>query len=266
MLQQIYDEQDLPLSDMEAIGLAKNGRVFLTETDLASLLSGRRTGMTRLENLSSEGIQIPALDAKLSLKPNKKGALELLLHPIYKEAEIPEYLTESEAEKLEKGEAVNIEKEIVDGKGMLRNVLIEFDPDTREFIITDTAKILTPEMVNDEALTSAQKERYRKGKEVELPDGTTIRFSGTDEHAVRSNKLALIASLIIDGGLSYVLFKGLNALFGKERDLKEAANLSPGYYLAETDMEEQQNAAGQQQNAGAGSLKDKGYNLAGFRR
>jgi hypothetical protein len=54
---------------------------------------------------------------------------------------------------------------------------------------------------------------------------------------VRSNKLALIASILVDGGLSYILFKGLNALFNKKRDEKEAAKNGKGYNLAFENMQ-----------------------------
>src|ERR1700743_591837 len=101
MMQQIYNAQDLPLDDLQKTGLFKDGKINLDDDDLKALLSGRRTDMLRLENLSTDNLHIPALDAKVSLKPNGDGTLGLLLHPIYREAEVPEYLTDTEAEKLE---------------------------------------------------------------------------------------------------------------------------------------------------------------------
>jgi len=100
--------------------------------------------------------------------------------------------------------------------------------------------ITAPDLVNNEFLTAAQKEKYRKGKEVELADGTKFNYSGTDLHGIRSNKIALIASVLVDGGLSYVVYKGLNAIFNKKRDEKEANKLGPGYENALRDLEEQQ--------------------------
>lgn len=224
MIRQIYNMQDLPMADLQRIGLAKNGRLEIDQHDLKALLSGRRTDMLRLENLQADGIQIPALDAKLSLRTNKSGALELLVHPIYRDIEPPYYLTAEEAEMLEKGEAVNIDKIITDKDGKSKEVLIEFDPDTNEFIITDTEQILAPEEVNGIPLTAEQKERYRKGKEVETDDGATIQYSAKDKQGIRSDKLALIASILIDGGVSYMLFKGLNALFNKPQKKEPGSN------------------------------------------
>jgi hypothetical protein len=133
---------------------------------------------------------------------------------------------------------------IFDEQGKPKDLLIEFDKDTNEFIITDTAKILVPDMVNGEYLSLEQKERYRKGKIVELADGTAFQYSATERHAMRSNKLALIASLLIDGGLSYVLHKGLNALFNSKRDQAAAAQNSKGYTLAYQNMQAHENVKG----------------------
>jgi hypothetical protein len=216
MIKQIFDERELPMADLEKIGLAIHGKLKLNENDLSALLSGRRTDMLRLNNLTAEGLRIEELDAKLSLKPNRSGGLDLLVHPIYRKAEYPEYLTDSEAERLEDGEALNIAKQITDQQGRKRDIIVEFDKETQEFIITDSERILVPDMVNSEYLSLEQKERYRKGQEVELIDGTKLQFSGTEAKGVRSNKLALVASILIDGGLSYVLYKGLNALFGQK--------------------------------------------------
>lgn len=224
MIGKIYNRQELPMADLERIGLAKNGRVDLDEDDLSALLSGRRTEMLRLENLRAEGLHIPALDAKLSLRPNASGDLELLVHPIYKEIEPPYFLAAEEAQQLEKGDRVNIDKVIVDKEGNAKEVLVEFDRETNEFIITDTEKILAPEEINGLPLTPEQKERYRKGREVETADGTTIQYAANEKQGIRSDRLALIASVLVDGGVSYLLFKGLNALFNKPQKKEPGAN------------------------------------------
>ncbi|WDF80763.1 DUF4099 domain-containing protein [Mucilaginibacter sp. KACC 22773] len=265
MFQKIFEEEELPLADLQKIGLAGNGHLNLNEKDLTALLSGNRTGMLRLENIETDGLRIPALDAKLSLRPNTAGNLDLLVHPIYREADIPDYLTDTEAEELEQGEIANVGKTIND-HGVQKEVLIEFDPDTREFIITDTEKILVPDMVNDELLTLDQKERYRKGKEVQLQDGTAFRFSATSEDAVRANKIGLIVSVVLDGGISYILFKGLNALFNKKRDEKDAADLSTGYLKAKMDLDELQTHKGHDINSRPPGQYHRGYTYPSPRR
>ncbi|WP_345948991.1 DUF4099 domain-containing protein [Mucilaginibacter sp. PAMB04274] len=266
MTQQIFNERELPLAELEKIGLAKDGKLQIEPGALQALLAGRRTEMVRLADLSMDGFHIAQLDAKLSLRPDANGKPELLLHPIYKEAEYPEFLTDVEAEELQKGQAVNIRKIIKDEKGKPKDILVEYDPETREFIITDTEKIIVPDLINNEKLTMEQKERYRKGKSVELPDDTIIQFSGGDSHGIRSNKLALVASILVDGGLSFMLYKGLHALLGEKQDEKERARMSPGYRQALEDMREQ--------NASKATLPDfamkdeysRGYSRSGISR
>ncbi len=224
MIKQKYNIQDIPIGDLQRIGLAKDGILMLDQDDLTALLSGRRTDMLRLENLNADGLHIPSLDAKLSLRPDTEGRLALLLHPIYREPEVPSFLTDTQAEMLEKGDVPNLQKMIFDGEGNPREVLIEFDKDTHEFIVTDTERIQAPDEINNIPLTAEQKKRYRMGEEVETADGTTLQYSGTEKQGIRSDKLALIASILIDGGVSYVLYKGLQALFGKKQDKEHGAN------------------------------------------
>lgn len=244
MHQIILNENELPMRDLETIGLAAGGQLLLNEDDLKALLSGRRTGMLQLQDLEAENIRIKSLDAKISLKRNPAGIAELLIHPVYRKPATPDFLDDFEAKQLEKGELPSLLKITKDNKGNTKEVLVEYDKDTREFIVSDTEKILAPDMVNGEFLTAAQKENYRKGKEVQLPDGTRFNYSATDTHGIRSNKIALIASILVDGGLSYMVYHGLNALFNQKRDETDAAKLSPAYYNAVKDMGNQRNEPG----------------------
>jgi hypothetical protein len=240
MNKQIFEEQDLPMAELASIGLVRNGRVNLDNDDLQALLTGRRTDMLRLENLRFEDVEIKQVDTMLSLRENEHGVVKLLLHPIHREMEAPYYLTRDEAEKLERGDAVNIEKFITDEEGRSKQVLVEFDKDTNEYVITDTEQILVPDAVNGMKLTPEQKEKYRKGKEVEMPDGTTFQYTGVKKEGMRSNKLHLIASLIMDGGISFALYKILHGLYSKKRDEKQAALTTPQYREAFRDFQQWQ--------------------------
>jgi hypothetical protein len=266
MTQQTFSEQEIPLLEFEKIGMAQNGRLNLHDEDIRALLSGNRTGMLRLNNLLADDIHIEALDAKLSLKQTEDGKAALLVHPIYRRPEYPSFLTEEQAQKLEKGETENVVHFKFDDDGNPRDLLIEFDKETNEFIITDTAKILVPDMVNSEYLSLEQKERYRKGKTVELADGTSFQYTATDRHAVRSNKMMLIASLLIDGGLSFILYKGLNALFNKKRDEKEAAKNGKGYNLAYENMQAHDRVAKEGKQAAPKEEQERDYIRTGRSR
>lgn len=241
MIKQVFNKRDIPVDELERIGLAKDGVVLLDVDDLNALLAGRRTDMLRLEHLELDGVHIEALDAKMSLRMAKDGQVELLLHPIYREPEVPSFLTSTQAEMLEKGDIINLQKMIFDDEGHAKEVLVEFDKDTNEFIITDTEKVQAPDQVNGVPLTEEQKEKYRKGKEVQVDnDGTTLQYSATEKQGMRSDKLALIASILIDGGVSYMLYKGLNALFGKKDEQETKRGVGKNYREAFKNMEEQE--------------------------
>lgn len=231
----IFEEEDIPVAEFENLGLSKDGVVNLAENDLKALLSGNRTSMIQFQNLQDENDKIGSMNAKISLKRNEDGSASVLIHPVYREMQLPEELTIDDAEKLANGEIVNLEMKMHIG-GQKREVLVEFDHDTQEFLITDTGLIQVPAMINDQELTPEQKQKFKKGKEVELEDGTKVQFTATAPQGMRSNKIALVASIIVDGGLSYMLYKGLHAMVGEKRD-KKSEEYSKGYYKALQDMQ-----------------------------
>jgi hypothetical protein len=237
MNQAFFKPHELPIAQFERLGLAKNGQLLLSEEEQRILLTGRRTEMKQFQDLSAEGIQIPQIDAKLSMIRNKDGIAELRLHPIYKEPDYPTELTDIEAEKLINGELNSIHRVIKKTGQPKQDLLFEFDPETREFIKTDTKSLKLPKKVNDEELTAAQKEKLREGKEVELKDGTKFKYTGIDSKPFRANKYALIASILFDGGISYLLYKGIRSLAGAKQEEKNQA-YSQGYQKAFEDMKQ----------------------------
>jgi len=216
------------MEDLQKIGLAKDGKLAMDADDVEALLAGRRTDMQRLENLTAEGFHIPLLDAKLSLVSGPDGKPELRLHPIYAEPLTPSFLTDTEAEMLEMGEAVNLSKTIKDDEGHEKEVLIEFDKDTNEFIVIDTERIEAPDMINEVPLTANQKEQFRKGKEVAVDD-TAIQYSASDSKGLRSDRLLLIVSILIDGGVTWALYNGLKAINGKPQEKEPGKNFADAF-------------------------------------
>jgi hypothetical protein len=236
---EVFNEVDLPLEDLSAIGLIAEGRIKLEEADRKALLSGRRTQMLKLENLEYADIKIASLNAKISLVPGVDGKPELMIHPTYLRSTAPEYLSEKEAWALETGDQLTLEKEIVDGNGKKKRVLIEFDPETNQFLETDEEKVQAPDEINGHPLTPEQKAKFSRGKEVEVPDGTKVQYTATNRNGIRSNRLMLIASIVFDGGISYLLFHGIKALVGQKHDAA-SSELSEGYKETVQKMQEQQ--------------------------
>jgi hypothetical protein len=239
MIQQNFSFQALPMAELESVGLVKDGRFNVNQDVQEALLAGRRTEMLRFDNLVSEDMKIPKLDAKVSLQPKEDGTLELLIHPIYKEASYPAYLNDMDAEELQKGQSSSISKVIPDGKGGEKEILVVYDGETKEFVITDSQQITVPDRVNNVGLTAEQKERYRKVNEIEIQDGTIIQHTSIDKHSIRSNKLALVASIIVDGGISYQLCKGLTKLLNQPANDSSRASLSEDYKEALNEMRKQ---------------------------
>jgi len=225
---ELFNAADLPLDELAAVGLMAGDRILLGESDLKALLSGRRTDLMTLENLEMGDLKIASLNAKLSLVTGVDGKPELLLHPTYLRSIPPTYLNDNEIEALETGEDTMLEKEIVDNNGQRKRVLVEFDPETKQFLETDEDKLQAPDEVNGYPLTPEQKAKFKRGEEIEVPDGTRLKHSATTRDGIRANRIALIASIIFDGGVSYLLFHGIKALTGERHDA-HSAELSPAY-------------------------------------
>jgi hypothetical protein len=235
----IFDEADLPLHDLGSVGLVTDGRVLLEEADLKALLSGRRTQLIRMENLEFAGIKIASLNAKLSLATGADGKPELLIHPTYLRSTAPAYLTEAESWALETGDEISLEKDIVDVNGQKKRVLIEFDRETNQFLETDEEKLQSPDEINGHPLTPEQKAKYKRGQEVEVPDGTKIKYTAATREGIRANRITLIASIVFDGGISYLLFHGIKALLGQKHDAASTEQ-SQGFKNALNEMKKQQ--------------------------
>ena len=239
MSPQIFNEADLPLNDLAEIGLVSDGRVMLEEEDLKALLSGRRTQMLPLKDLEYADIRIASLNAKISLVSGVDGKPELMIYPTYLRSNPPEYLSEEESWALETGEEISFEKEIVDNKGQKKRVLVEFDRETNRFLETDEEEVEAPEEINGHPLTPEQKAKFKRGQEVEVPDGTKVQYTATTRELVRANRRALIISIIFDGGISYLLFHGIKALVGQKHDAA-SAELSESFKDTVQKMKEQQ--------------------------
>jgi len=73
---------------------------------------------------------------------------------------------------------------------------------------------------------------------VQLSDGTRLQRRASSRSGVTSNREALMYSLILDGGISYMLLRGLRNLFGNKTEQKDA--YTEGYQRALQDMQQAQ--------------------------
>lgn len=235
-MDKIYNQQDIPVEELQKLGLLNNGKPMLSDADMDALLAGHRTDLITFYDLHDDGIHIKRMDAKLSLNSSEDGQITLQLHPIYRDVKKHPLLLDSEAERLENGKLTHVLKTYQDGVGKGKSWIIEYDPETKEFIASDPEKIKVPTLINGEKLTDIQKEQYRNGSVVELTDGTKLQRRASSRSGVTSNREALMYSFVLDGGISYMLLRSLRNLFGSKTQQKDP--YTEGYQRAIYDMQQ----------------------------
>ncbi|MET3114644.1 hypothetical protein AAKU52_002379 [Pedobacter sp. CG_S7] len=126
-----------------------------------------------------------------------------------------------------------------------KDAVIEYDPQTKQFMSYDPAKIKSPEKINGETLSAEKKRKLKEGEVVALGDGTEIQLSTSDKNGVRSNRAGLVLSILIDGGISYLLITGIKSLLDKGNQPPKATSkekdeaYSKGYLKALVEVEKQ---------------------------
>lgn len=90
----------------------------------------------------------------------------------------------------------------------------EFDKETNSFVAIDSDDVLVPEEVNGMPLSEQQKVKLKKGQPVEMGDGTVVQASPANvkNKFLHSNRRLLLASVLLDGGMSFALIKGVQLI------------------------------------------------------
>lgn len=113
-----------------------------------------------------------------------------------------------------------------------KTFVYEFDKDTNSFIAVDSDDIIVPEEINGTPLTEEQKRKMKQGQVVEMSDGTAVQTSpaAAKNNFLQSNRKLLIASVLLDGGLSFFLVKGMQLVHNKTNQKKlEQQEYNKGY-------------------------------------
>lgn len=155
----------------------------------------------------------------------------------------------------EKGEVTSYKKRMVDRNtwevvepkpimqsqreqdGFEKSHVIEYDPKTRQFMDYDPKKLKIPEQINGESLSMEKKKKLREGEVITLADGTQVQIRTSDKNGLRSNRGFLVLSILIDGGLSYLLVTGIARLIGVKSQADKS--YSRGYMEALREVEKQ---------------------------
>lgn len=208
----LFDIKDLPLSQFEDLGLYHDKQLLLGPEEIQALLNGRRTDLISLRALKGKGFEIERLDARLSLQREDSGEISLMIHPIYKAAREHPLLTAGEMDDLINGRKDFIGRRIEKEEGRWAMYNIEYDPVTRDFVGYDVSRVQTPERINGMLLGEEEKSAFKRGELVELTDGTRVQHRASDPNGIRSDRKALVLSVLLDGGISYLLIRGIQSL------------------------------------------------------
>lgn len=218
----------LPMNDLKIFGIYKDGRFTIPEEQITALKNGMMTDVVELKNLKGKDLEIESLPARLSIVKGEDGLPALRIDPVYREPNAHPKLSMGERQQLIRSELANLKKSYVDNNGNVQTEIIEYDQDTRQFMSYHPRAVKAPETVNGQTLTSGQKKKFREGEVVNLEDGTEFQLNTSSKSGLRSNRSGLVLSVILDGGISYLLFTGLKTMLGKKSEVEQS--YSKGYH------------------------------------
>jgi len=229
-----FNLSELPLSQFEALGIYRDMQLLLDPDEINTLLSGRRTTLVPLHELKGADFTIDRLDARLSLHRDPFGAVELLIHPIYKNPRAHPLLNEYEMQELVSGSKSFIGKAVEREEGMAVMYNIEYDETTRDFVGYYVSNVQPPERVNGMLLSEEEKSAFQRGELLELSDGTRLQHRATEPKGMLSDRKALVLSVLLDGGISYLFLRGINSL---GVGIEQKNHKTPAFNAALSEME-----------------------------
>ena len=231
------NQNGLPMKDLEIFGVVKDGKFTIPEKEVYALKSGGMTDIVELKDLKGKDFQIDRLPARLSIVRGEDGNPSLRIDPVYREPNRHPNLNEEERTQLVKKELANIKKSYVDKDGNIQSEIIEYDERTKQFLSYNPRDIKAPQSVNGFELNPQQKKNYKEGETVQLADGTELQLSPSSPKGIRSNESGLVVSVLLDGGISYLLMTGINRMTGKKSQEEKA--YSEGYLQAIKEVQKQ---------------------------
>lgn len=223
----MINTQQLPMQDLKIFGIYRDGRFTIPDAQVKALQEGRMTEVVELKDLKGKDIHIESLPARLSIVRGENGQPSLRVDPVYRHPKDHVQLTTDEKNRLLRHEVANIRKQYVDREGNVRTEIIAYDKNTNQFMSHDPRAVKAPHAVNEQPLSTDQKRKFKEGEKVNLDDGTIVQLDTTQSRGLRSNLSGLVCSVLVDGGISYLLFTGLSRILGKKSN--EELAFSKGY-------------------------------------
>lgn len=119
----------------------------------------------------------------------------------------------------------NLHKDLKD-----KNILFQYDKETKSYKSVPTDKIDLITTINNKIISEEQKEKIKKGQKVQIDEETDVQLSPTKGKSLLSNKSLLIGSILLDGGVSYLMVKLANKALNDKKANEEM--YSKGYVEA----------------------------------
>ncbi|WP_231490298.1 DUF3945 domain-containing protein [Pedobacter sp. Leaf170] len=113
-------------------------------------------------------------------------------------------------------------------------IYVEYDKLTKDFVGYDVSKVQAPDRINGMLLSEEDKSAFKRGNLLELADGTKIQHRASEPKGIISDRKALVLSVLIDGGISYLLLRGIRSL---SENVDQKDHLTPAFNSALAEME-----------------------------
>ncbi len=180
----------LPFKDFEKLGLSREDVLSFPDSTLNSLLSGNRTTLIRFEKVKLPNNQNSVLDAKLSLRKNPDGTLELRIHPINEKLDKTFGLSKVEINYLRSNEFSLRPFRFTRGDKTIE-ALATHDRVTNEIIAIDRNKLKVPDYINGQRITGEQKKEFLAGKPITVL-GNKYRLNPHNEFGISGDNLSSV--------------------------------------------------------------------------
>ncbi len=165
------NKEEIPYAKLEKVGVNKDFVNRMDENELRDFLNGYRSQKLYTINatINDQQMRIPA---KLRLKKEEDGTVNVKIHPIQRLSIPEEYMghkfTQEERNRLLADRSLGKTVELTGKDGKKDKYYLALDPKTNELVPLRTKNITVPEKIKGVTLSAEQKQKLAKGEKVYL--------------------------------------------------------------------------------------------------
>lgn len=157
----MFQSTDIPFNQFQKLGKSKHDILGLTTTELKALLSGR---ITSLLEIKPEGGKVS--NAKLSIYRLEDGSIDIKVHPVRDEVQLPTNFDKQQTEQLLKGDSLTASNN--SKVGVKEEYMYKVDLETNEVYKTPITNIHIADTIQGNAISKEQKQQLLEGKSITL--------------------------------------------------------------------------------------------------